>query len=97
MVGLAWDWILEILHYFLRYIDEQERLKERLLKILADMEVMVERGTYTGSIELFFSTVERALSHVGESTVLRLMEFQAAKIGPVQPNWIAVLNRFIQR
>ena len=97
LVGLAWDWILEILHYFLRYIDEQERLKERLLKILSDMEVMVERGTYTGSIELFFSTVERALSHVSESTVLRLMEFQAAKIGPLQPNWIAVLNRFIQR
>ena len=58
---------------------------------------MVERDTYTGSVELFFATLERALPHVDEPSVLRLMDFQVAKIGPSQPAWVTVLSRFVQR
>ena len=96
LVGMAWDWVVEILHHFLRY-PEEPKIRERFLKILADMEQLVDRGVYSGSIQLFFNTLERALPLVGESSVLRLMDFQAKKFGPGQPNWISALNRFVQR
>lgn len=97
LVGFAWDWILEILDHFLLYSDDYPKVRQIFLEILTDVQDLVEKGTYTGSTELFFATLERGLPYLNESSVVLLMNFQVEKIKPSQTNWISNLNRFVQR
>ncbi len=97
LVGLAWDWILEILEHFLQFGDEYPKVRQIFVEILTDIHELVEKGAYTGSIELFFATLERGLPYLTESSVVLLMNYQLEKIKPSQPNWISNLNRYVQR
>ena len=97
LVGLAWDWILEILEYFLPFGDEYPKVRQIFLEILTDVQELVEKGAYTGSTELFFATLEQGLSYLTESSVVLLMNYQLEKIKPSQPNWISNLNKYVQR
>ncbi|EFX68537.1 putative tuberous sclerosis 2 isoform 3-like protein [Daphnia pulex] len=97
LVGLAWDWILEILDHFLQFGEEYPKVRQVFLELLSDVQDLVERGVYMGSVELFFATMERGLPYLNESSVVLLMNFQLEKIKPSQPNWISNLNKYIQR
>lgn len=97
LVGLAWDWILEIVERFLQFVEDYPKVRECYLDLLTDVEELVEKGEYTGSVPLFFATLERGLPFLSESSVLRLMDFQASNITPSQLHWIANLNKFILR
>jgi hypothetical protein len=65
--------------------------------MLSDVQDLVEKGVYMGSMELFFETMERGLPYLNESSVVLLMNFQLEKIKPSQPNWISNFNKYIQR
>lgn len=97
LVGLAWDWILEILEHFLQFGDEYPKVLQVFMEILLDIQDLVEKGAYTGSTDLFFTTMERGLPHLNESSVVLLMNYQVEKIKPSHPNWINNLNRYVQR
>ena len=97
LVGLAWDWILEILDNFLQFGDVYPKVRETFKEILTEIQDLAEKGMYTGSIELFYNSLERGLGFLSESSVVMLMNYQAEKIKPSLPNWIVNLNKHVQR
>ena len=97
LVGIAWDWILEILENFLKFGDEEPEIRQNFVKIMLDIQDLVEKGSYSGSVPLFLDNLERGLPFLSESSVVLLMNFQADNIKPTQPNWIANLNKHVQR
>ncbi len=97
LVGLAWDWILDMLENFLQFGDEHPKVREIFVEIVSDIQELVDKGMYSGSLQLFLSALERGLPYLSESSVVLLMNFQADNIKPSQPNWIANLNKHVQR
>lgn len=97
LIGLAWDWVLEILDSFLKIGDEHPKVREIFVEIVADIQELVDKGLYSGSLPSFLASLERGLPFLSESSVVLLMNFQADNIKPSQPNWIANLNKHVQR
>ena len=97
LVGLAWDWIMDIIESFLQFCDDFPKVKKTFVEIMTDVQQLVENGTYTGSTDVFFAILDRGIVYVNEPSVILLMNFQALKIKPSQPNWIAALNKHVQR
>lgn len=97
LVGLAWDWIFEILEHFLPFAEEHPKVRQKFVEIVTDIQELVEKGSYSGSLPPFLTTLEHGLPFLNEPSVVLLMNFQSDSIKPSQPNWITNLNKLIQR
>lgn len=97
LVGLAWDWVLEMMDRLFTFGIEYPKILDVYLEVLNEVHQLVESGAYAGSLDLFFDAVEHAIQHVEEPLIVSSIDFQLKKLTPSCANWIGSLGKLVQR
>lgn len=64
---------------------------------LDNIEIMIKKGSFNGSIKLFFSIIEECASSRPESSVLHLISYLSNSIIPTQHLWLTNLYNLLHK
>ncbi|XP_064478930.1 tuberin-like isoform X2 [Ornithodoros turicata] len=74
-----------------------QQLRDLVLDLVAQAEAMHDNGSFQGPADKLFDIVEKCVQFAPESSVQRLIQYQAHRVQLPAHNWVSNLSQLVER